>query len=135
MTAKLMSADAIKMSESRPRTRREIVRARESLSTTSTNPLAGPSEHSSRTTTDTDHAAMPMSDPPPAASEHGSHHHHMTPAMLLVEREHFWFMIVGLAIALFKFVSDADLFRRRFVPYLWPSTMILLGILLTLYHE
>ncbi|MDF2698323.1 MAG: hypothetical protein K0S65_6707 [Labilithrix sp.] len=40
MTAKLMNAHARKMSESMPRTRRESVRTRESLSTTSTNPIA-----------------------------------------------------------------------------------------------
>lgn len=71
---------------------------------------------------------------PAAPSQHG-HSHHMTPSMLLVEREHFWFMIVGLAVALFKFISDAGFFQRRFVAYLWPSTMIVLGIMLTLYHE
>jgi len=55
--------------------------------------------------------------------------------MMLVEREHFWFMIVGFGIALFKFISDGDFWRRSFVPYLWPSTMVLLGVLLTIYHE
>jgi cell division protein FtsW (lipid II flippase) len=78
------------------------------------------------------HSVMAASAPPPSSS---GHHHQMTPAMLLVEREHFWFMIVGFAIALFKFISDGDFWRRRFVPYLWPSGMVLLGILLTLYHE
>jgi hypothetical protein len=37
--------------------------------------------------------------------------------MLRVEREHFWFMIVGLGVALFKLVSDGEFWRRRFVPY------------------
>jgi len=63
------------------------------------------------------------------------HHHHMTPSMLLVEREHFWFMIVGLGVALFKLVSDGELWRRRFVPYVWPGGMMLLGVLLVLYRE
>ena len=83
-----------------------------------------------------DHAAPPAADPPGAASTATPHHaHHMTPSMLLVEREHFWFMIVGLAIALFKFLSDAGLGPKRLLPYLWPSATVLLGVLLTLYHE
>jgi hypothetical protein len=80
-----------------------------------------------------DHSAMPESSantPSPA-----SHHHHMTPSMLLVEREHFWFMIVGLGIAIFKLISDADIWRRSFVQYVWPSGMVLLGVLLVLYRE
>jgi hypothetical protein len=63
------------------------------------------------------------------------HHHHMTPSMLLVEREHFWFMMVGLSVIVFKFVSDGEFWRRRFIPYFWPSGMVLLGILLVLYRE
>jgi hypothetical protein len=55
--------------------------------------------------------------------------------MLLVKREHFWFMIVGLAVALFKLISDGEFWRRRFIPYVWPSAMVLLGILLVLYRE
>lgn len=62
-------------------------------------------------------------------------HHHMTPSMLLVEREHFWFMIVGLGVALFKLISDGKFWHRRFIPYVWPSGMVLLGILLVLYKE
>jgi hypothetical protein len=83
-----------------------------------------------------DHSAMPMEnsrtavDPPSTA-----HHHHMTPSMLLVQHEHFWFMIVGLGIALFKLVSDGGFLRRRFVPYAWPGGMMLLGVLLVLYRE
>ena len=63
------------------------------------------------------------------------HHHHMTPSMLLVEREHFWFMIVGLGVALFKLISDGKFWHRRIIPYVWPSGMVLLGILLVLYKE
>jgi hypothetical protein len=63
------------------------------------------------------------------------HHHHMTPSMMLVEREHFWFMIVGLGVALFKLISDGKFWRGRFVPYAWPSGMVLLGVLLVFYRE
>jgi hypothetical protein len=92
-------------------------------------PVAGPPEHSS-------HSVMAASATKPAQTTDSEHHHHqMSPAMMLVEREHFWFMIVGFGIALFKFISDGDFWRRSFVPYLWPSTMVLLGVLLTIYHE
>ena len=63
------------------------------------------------------------------------HHHHMTTSMLLVEREHFWFMIVGIGVALFKLVSDGEFWRRRFLPYVWPGGVMLLGVLLVLYRE
>jgi hypothetical protein len=63
------------------------------------------------------------------------HHHHMTPSMLIVQREHLWFMIVGLGIAVFKFLSDLDFRNRRFILYFWPSATIVLGVLLTLYRE
>ena len=87
-----------------------------------------------------DHEHMtPMADPPMASMVPGSEHHHqMTPGMLMVKREHFWFMIVGFAIALFKFISDADLGRRwlvRSATYLWPGAIVGLGVLLTLYRE
>jgi hypothetical protein len=55
--------------------------------------------------------------------------------MLLVEREHFWFVIVGLGVALFKLVSDGQFWRRRFVAYVWPGGMMLLGLLLVFYRE
>jgi len=59
----------------------------------------------------------------------------MTPSMLLVEHEHFWFMVVGLGVALFKLISDSGFFRRNFVSYAWPSGMMVLGVLLVLYRE
>jgi hypothetical protein len=97
---------------------------------------------------DMDHSGMPMdqssmdhssmllgNDPAITHTPSPDHHHHMTPSMLLVEREHFWFMIVGLGVALFKLLSDGEFWRRRFVPYVWPSGVVLLGILLVLYQE
>jgi hypothetical protein len=82
-----------------------------------------------------DHSSMPMEQPATATPAAEHHHHHMTPSMLLVEREHFWFMVVGIALALFKLISDAGIWHRRFVPYVWPSGMMLLGILLVFYRE
>jgi len=64
-----------------------------------------------------------------------THHHLMTVSMLRVKREHMWFMIVGLAIGVFKFLSDGEFFRGRIVPYVWPSCMVLLGFMLVFYRE
>ena len=84
----------------------------------------------------TDSSSMPMSkDPATADTPSPDHHHHMTPSMLLVERQHFWFMIVGLGVALFKLISDGEFWHRRFIPYAWPSGMVLLGVFLVLYRE
>jgi hypothetical protein len=72
-----------------------------------------------------------------ASNQHAQHHgHQMTAAMLNVRREHMWFAVVGFCVALCKFLYDANpLLRRRFSPYLWANSMILLGLLLVLYTE
>jgi hypothetical protein len=62
-------------------------------------------------------------------------HSHMTPAARNVENQHFWFVIVGFAIAVFKLIDDSKLWRHRFVPQSWPSCIIMLGVLLALYRE
>ena len=64
-----------------------------------------------------------------------AHHHVMSASMMLVESEHFWFMILGVGIALFKFISDGNWFRTRVVSCLWPAGMLALGVALTLYRE
>jgi len=96
-------------------------------------------DHSSMTveSSSIDDSAMSSKDAALTNGSSGSsgHHHHMTQSMLLVEREHFWFMIVGLGVALFKLVSDGELWRQRFIPYVWPGGMMLLGLLLVLYRE
>jgi hypothetical protein len=79
-----------------------------------------------------DHSHMTMN---PAPSNSPSHHHHMAASMVRVEREHFWFMIAGLGIALFKLVSDGEFLRNRIVPYMWPASMTVLGIMLVFYRE
>ena len=81
-----------------------------------------------------DHSSAPGNDTALTVPSSG-HHHHMTPSMLLVEREHFWFVIVGLGVALFKLASDGQFWRRRFVAYVWPGGMMLLGLLLVFYRE
>lgn len=92
-----------------------------------------------------DHKAMPMDHsqmdhsqmmgPAGNADTHSQHHHQMSASMLMVEREHFWFMIVGIGIALFKFISDGKLLRSPVVSYLWPTCMMVLGCALVVYRE
>jgi hypothetical protein len=64
-----------------------------------------------------------------------AHSHEMSEGMLRVEYEHFGFMVVGVAVALCKFISDSALWRRTFVVHLWPSFVTLLGVLLVFYTE
>ena len=81
------------------------------------------------------HSQLAM-DVSPLSTVHTDHQHHlMSASMLRVEREHMWFMIVGLTIALFKFLSDGEFFHSRIVQYMWPSCMVLLGFMLVFYRE
>ena len=88
-----------------------------------------------------DSASIPMDhshtsmDASPFSGVLAPHQHFMTASMLRVEREHMSFMIVGLAIGLFKFIADGKFFRNRIVPYVWPSCMLMLGVLLVFYRE
>jgi hypothetical protein len=85
-----------------------------------------------------DHSQMDHSQMMEAAANagtHPQHHHEMSASMLMVEREHFWFMIVGIGIALFKFISDGKLLRSPVVGYLWPTCMMVLGCALVVYRE
>jgi hypothetical protein len=80
-----------------------------------------------------DHSRMEMDAVP--ATVHASHQHLMTASMISVERQHLWFMIIGIAIGLFKFISDSEFFRSRIVHCIWPSCMVLLGLMLVIYRE
>ena len=64
-----------------------------------------------------------------------AHSHEMSEGMLRVERQHLWFTVVGLGVALFKFVSDSALWRRTVALRLWPGLITLLGVLLVFYTE
>lgn len=71
-----------------------------------------------------------------ASHPHSGHTGHvMTSSMLHIKAQHLWFTFVGVAVALFKFIEDGRFWRKRFVPYLWPSAMLVLGILLARYTE
>jgi len=94
--------------------------------------MAEPTTGSSATTTmgaADPHEGMQMS----GGAEH--HHHHMTASQMKVEGEHMWFLVVGIGIALFKLLRDSEIWKRPFVPFLWPSLMGVLGLLLIVYTE
>ena len=69
----------------------------------------------------------------PSSRGHGGHV--MTASMLRVKEQHLWFTLVGIAVAVFKFVHDGGLWRSRYVPHLWPAATCMLGLLLILYTE
>jgi len=72
----------------------------------------------------------------PLTGLHTDHQHRLlTASMLRVEREHMWFMIVGFAIALFKFLSDGEFFHSHTIKFMSPTCMVLLGFMLVFYRE
>jgi len=44
-------------------------------------------------------------------------------------------MILGLAIGLFKLISDSEVFRSRVILSIWPSCVVILGLMLVFYRE
>lgn len=61
------------------------------------------------------------------------HHHHHT--ITHIEEQHLWFAVLGMTLAVFKWVDDGHFWQGKFVSYLWPFSMITLGVLLVLYTE
>ena len=61
--------------------------------------------------------------------------HVMSESMKTVQREHFWFSITGFGVVFFKFLADGRFWNIRFLPFLWPFCISVLGVLLILYHE
>jgi hypothetical protein len=96
-------------------------------------PDSSPVDDRLKMSTSTEHASDEM--PTQHMSGPSAHSHEMSEGMLRVDSEHFWFMVVGVAVALFKFISDSALWRRTFVVHLWPSFVTLLGVLLVFYTE
>jgi hypothetical protein len=109
----------------------------------SPDPMAGMHHHESEADSprvaDQSGSAMSMEQghdmPGHDADNPSAHTHVMSEGMVRVEREHFWFTVVGLAVAFFKFMSDGALWRRSLTLRLWPGFIALLGVLLVLYTE
>ncbi|HEY2235734.1 MAG TPA: hypothetical protein VGK01_19840 [Candidatus Angelobacter sp.] len=79
------------------------------------------------------HATMPDSAAKMAAPH--SHEHHMNATMEKIQREHSWFVVVGIFVVLFKFMYDSSRSSRGLPFHLWASSMMLLGCLLLMYTE
>jgi hypothetical protein len=84
-------------------------------------------------------APQPGAQPPtePAWSGSPAHHHHsgMMMGIAHIEEQHLWFAGVGMALAFFKWADDGQFWRGKFIRYLWPCSMLVLGVLLVLYTE
>jgi hypothetical protein len=76
-----------------------------------------------------------MPDSVAQTAPHHSHEHHMNGAMEKIQREHSWFVVVGIFVVLFKFVYDSSRSPRGLPFHLWASSMMLLGCLLLMYTE
>jgi hypothetical protein len=86
--------------------------------------------------------AMQMTSPGSAPVQHegmgmpaDGHHHVMTATMAKIAQQHLWFAVIGFAVVVFKFIDDSAMWQRRFVPFLWPTGVALLGVLLAFYTE
>lgn len=64
-----------------------------------------------------------------------AHEHGLTGVAAKVQKEHVWFAVIGLCVALFKFLYDSTRPPVRIPRYLWVNSVILLGLLLILYTE
>jgi hypothetical protein len=66
----------------------------------------------------------------------GNHSGHvMTVGIMHVQKQHLSYTVVGIAVALFKFLADGTFFRWRWLGFSWPVAMAVLGVLLTGYTE
>jgi len=72
---------------------------------------------------------------PPSSAGPQQHHHGMNVHMANVQRQHAWFAVVGLCVALFKLLHDAARPPARVRQHLWANSVIVLGVLLLLYTE
>jgi cell division protein FtsW (lipid II flippase) len=85
--------------------------------------------------------AMPMSQLQQGAAgsmqagHSGSEHHRQGGAFTHVEKQHLWFAVIGIALAVFKWADDGQFWRNKYATYLWPCSMLALGVLLALYTE
>jgi len=64
-----------------------------------------------------------------------SRRHDMSAAMLRIEHQHLYFAVLGIVLIFLKVVHDSSFWRGSFVPFLWPSCIGILGLMLVLYTE
>jgi hypothetical protein len=72
---------------------------------------------------------------PASAAPLATHAEHMmTASMMSIQRQHMWMTLVGICLALFKFLADG-MSKGRLFRFAWPTAMAWLGVLLLLYRE
>ena len=81
-----------------------------------------------------EHGAAPANSAPKTGTSH-PHEHVMTGTAAKIQREHAWFVVVGLFVVFFKFAYDAARPPARLALHFWASSVIVLGCLLLMYTE
>jgi hypothetical protein len=80
------------------------------------------------------HGAAPANNVVKIGAPH-PHEHVMSRTAEKIQREHAWFVVAGLFVALFKFVYDSARPPARISLHCWASSMLVLGCLLLMYTE
>jgi hypothetical protein len=80
------------------------------------------------------HGAAPANSVTKTGTSH-SHEHVMSRTAVKIQREHAWFVVAGLFVALFKFVYDSARPPARISLHFWASSVMVLGCLLLMYTE
>jgi hypothetical protein len=70
----------------------------------------------------------------PDPSNH-SHAHMMTASAIHIQKEHAWFAVIGVCVAMLKLLQYSAGRSSRIRPYLWAHAVIILGVMLLLYSE
>ncbi len=65
----------------------------------------------------------------------GHANHMMTETMMKIQREHIRFSIAGAGVAISKFLYDGEFWKNRVLPFIWPVSISVLGVMLLLYTE
>jgi len=69
---------------------------------------------------------------PHAIGGHGPEH---AASMMMVQQQHFWFGVVGVGIALTKLLAELKWPWKSLFARVWPSLMMVMGVLLLVYKE
>ena len=83
---------------------------------------------------DHQHEAAPANSAAKTGTSH-PHQHVMNGTAVKIQREHAWFVVAGLFVALFKFVYDSASPPARVSLHFWASSVMVLGCLLLMYTE
>jgi hypothetical protein len=80
------------------------------------------------------HATPALTSAVPDKSNHGRAHT-MTASAIHIERQHAWFAVIGVCVAVLKLLQYSADRSSGIRPYLWAHAVIVLGVMLLLYSE